>query len=497
MTPETMLSGELARSLFLLIRVVLGLATMAVLAVCVRQAILTFAGARHHQLGRRKYWWAGLCLLTVGILEVLQRPAEIALTALGRWLGSFRVFPDPNWPAATLIAIYHALAATLVLILAIQGVGAVYWGVQSRLEAWHSRTSPRADLYFHLLIAARKLNHILRAALLTGMLVTYVLVVLRLFPLTADIVLAGESYLGTPAQEVALAIIGYLPNLGYLVVIGALGWLALRLLRYVFDALSTGSLTLRGFRRDWAEPTYKLVRTLLLLFLLMVSFPFLPGAGSQFFQGFSLFVGALITLGSASAIGNIVAGTVLTYTGAFRIGDMVQIGGTYGIVIEKTLLVTRVRTVENEEVTIPNSSVLSSAVVNFSSQTAKGGVILRVSAGIGYAVDWRTVHRLMVDAAGQTQHVLEDPAPRVWQTNLGDFAANYELRAWTKRPEVMFETLSSLRRNVLEAFNRAGVEIMTPSVRAHRDASDVAIPPEIFPTRGPARGIAVDVDRKE
>jgi small-conductance mechanosensitive channel len=496
MTPETVLPGELARSLLLLIRVVLGLATMAVLAVCVRQAILTFVGARYHQLGRRRYWWAGLCLLAVGILEVLQRPAEVALTALGRWLGALLVVPGPDWPTAFLIASYHTFAATLILMLAIQGVGALFWGIESRLGAWRARTSPGADVYLHLLIAARKLNHILRAALLTSMLLAYVLVVLRLFPLTAEIVVAGESYLGTPAREIALAIIRYLPNLGYLVVIGALGWLALRLLRYVFDALATGSLTLRGFHPDWAEPTYKLVRTLLFLFLLMVSFPFLPGAGTQFFQGFSLFVGALITLGSASAIGNIVAGTVLTYTGAFRIGDMVQIGGTHGIVIEKTLLVTRVRTVENEEVTIPNSTVLSSAVVNFSSRAAKGGVVLRVSAGIGYNVDWRTVHGLMVDAAGRTEHILEDPAPQVWQTSLGDYAVNYELRAWTKRPEAMFEILSSLRRNVLEAFNRAGVEIMTPSVRAHRDASDLAIPPEIFPARGSARGIAVDVDRK-
>lgn len=502
MAPQTALSGELAESLFLAIRVVLVLAIVAGLAFCVRQAILTLAGARYHQLGRRKYWWAGLCLLAVGVLEGLRQPAEAVLTALGDWLGAFRVVPNPAWPSGALIGGYHILAATLGLVLAIQGVGALYWGVDRRLAAWRARISPggpsgrEADLRLHLVKAGGVLNQALRIVLLTGLVLAYVLVVLRLIPLTAAAVKGGQAYLGTPALEIARAIVGYLPNLGYLVVIGALGWLALRVVRYIFDALATGSLTLRGFYPEWAEPTYKLVRTLLLLFLLMVSFPFLPGAGSQFFQGFTVFIGALITLGSAGAIGNIVAGTVLTYTRAFRLGDMVQIGGTHGIVIEKTLLVTRVRAIENEEVTIPNNTVLSSAVVNFSSRAATGGVVLKVSAGIGYAVDWRTVHGLMLDAAGRTEHILAKPAPQVWQTNLGDYAVHYELRAWTNRPEVMFEIHSSLRRNVLDAFNHAGVEIMTPSILAHRDASDQAIPPEVFPTRGPARGIAVDVDRK-
>jgi small-conductance mechanosensitive channel len=226
----------------------------------------------------------------------------------------------------------------------------------------------------------------------------------------------------------------------------------------------------------------------------MVSFPYLPGAGSQFFQGFSVFVGALLTFGSAGAIGNIVAGTVLTYTRAFHLGDMVRLGETTGVVIEKTLLVTRLRTIEHEKVTIPNGSVLASSVVNFSAGAAAGGFVLTVRAGIGYDVDWRTVHRLMLDGAGQTPQILADPAPQVWQTNLGDYAVHYELRVWTDQPVAMFETHSTLRRNVLDAFNWAGVEIMTPSILAHRDASGQAIPQEAFPKRSARRGIAVEVD---
>ena len=388
-------------------------------------------------------------------------------------------------------------------MLAIQLVGALYWGVEGRLDVWRARVraakgmGAAKDVRTDLLAAVARLNRAIRALLLTGFLLSFLTVTFQLFPATAPVVGALRLYLGDPTRTIGLAIFHYLPSLGYLTVIGALGWLASRALRYLFRALGTGSLAIRGFHAEWAEPTYKLCRTLLLLFLLMVSFPYLPGAGSQFFQGFSVFVGALLTLGSTSAIGNIVAGTVLTYTRAFRVGDMVRLGETYGVVLEKSLLVTRVRTFENEEVTIPNSTVLASAVVNYSAGAANGGVVLTVRAGIGYDVDWQTVHRLMQEGAARTEHVLVDPAPQIWQTDLGDYAVHYELRAATNRPAAMFAIQSALRQNVLDAFNRAGVEIMTPSILAHRDASGAAIPTETFPQRSPRRGIAVNVERRD
>ena len=248
----------------------------------------------------------------------------------------------------------------------------------------------------------------------------------------------------------------------------------------------------RGFLPEWAIPTYRLVRTLFLLFLLMVTYPYLPGSKSEFFQGFSVFVGAMITFGSTATIGNIVSGTVLTYTRAFRIGDMVTIGDRTGIVIEKNLLVTRLLTPNQEEVSIPNGTVLSTSVLNYSAR-AKEGLVLSVKAGIGYDVDWRRVRQLMIDGALATEHIVTDPAPQVFQAALGDYAVNYELRAFTKAPALMFHTLSALRANVLDAFNRAGVEIMTPSIYAHRDASHLAVPPEQFHEASRPRGIAIDV----
>jgi small-conductance mechanosensitive channel len=501
MPAQASISHDLAEAAFLAIRLVLGLALSAVLAVCARWAIITFAGQHYRQLGGRKWRLAGANLLALALLELGRGPVEKLLRTLAGAVGPVAVIPDPHWLGHVLVGLYHTVAATLGLVLAIQFVGALYWGVEGRLEAWAARiksaqaAGAAKDLRADLLDAIRWLNRTVRALLVTGILLAFLAVDLRLFPRTAPVVETILRDVANPAGVVGLAIVNYLPNLAYLAVIGLLGWLSVRLLRHIFDLLGSGSLVIRGFYPEWAASTYKLCRTLALLFLLMVSFPYLPGAGSQFFQGFSIFLGALLTLGSAGAIGNVVAGTLLTYTRAFHAGDMVRLGETCGVVIEKTLLVTRLRTIENETVTIPNGSVLAGSVVNFSAGATAGGFVLTLRAGIGYDVDWRTVHRLMLEGAAQTQHILTEPAPQVWQTNLADYAVQYELRAWTNQPVAMFETHSTLRRNVLDAFNRAGVEIMTPSILGHRDASGLAIPPEAFPKQAPRRGIAVDVER--
>jgi len=299
--------------------------------------------------------------------------------------------------------------------------------------------------------------------------------------------------LGNPARTIAQAIINYLPELGYLAVIWALGYGLLKVVNFTFRSISDGTLRLPGFQQEWAGPTYKLIRVIVVLFLVMVSFPYLPGAGSQFFQGFSVFVGALVTFGSSGAIGNIISGITLTYTNAFKVGDLIRIGDTVGFVREKSLLVTRVVTMQNEAVTIPNGNILSGSILNYSSLARTKGLTLTVNAGIGYDVDWRTVQRLMIEGARRTEHILQDPPPCVWQTNLGDYAVVYQLRAWSDRADLMFETHSDLRAKVLDEFNRAGVEIMTPSIFAHRDASDLAIPQEQFPDRPVPEGIAVEV----
>jgi small-conductance mechanosensitive channel len=178
----------------------------------------------------------------------------------------------------------------------------------------------------------------------------------------------------------------------------------------------------------------------------------------------------------------VVAGVVLTYTRAFLVGDRVRIGDTEGDVVRRSLLVTKVRTIKNVEITIPNGTVLASPIINFTTHAATHGLILHTTVTIGYDAPWRRVHELLIAAARATEHVLQDPAPFVFQTSLDDSYVSYQINAYTDRPAVMADTYSLLHQNIQDQFNRAGVEIMSPHYKALRDGNRVTIPAEHLPS---------------
>ena len=283
--------------------------------------------------------------------------------------------------------------------------------------------------------------------------------------------------MGPPLRDAAQSVENYVPNLGYLFVILVFGWILLKALKYLFAAIQRGTIVFEKFPVYWAEPTYKLSRTILLLFVLMVSFPYLPGAHSAFFRGFSVFIGALVTFGSSGIIGNLLAGILLTYARAFKVGDVVQIEGVFGKVTEKTLFITRIAAAGRVHVAVPNGKVLADSVTNFSAHNMGEGFSASVSVTIGYDVDWRTVHKL--HWRGRAPHRSpRSRLPELWKLR-SDYSVESGLRAWTKTSEEIFDTLAALRRNVLDSFADAGVEIMTPTILSHRDASDLAVPKKI------------------
>jgi len=165
-----------------------------------------------------------------------------------------------------------------------------------------------------------------------------------------------------------------------------------------------------------------------------------------------------------------VAGVVLTYTRAFRVGDRVRVGDTFGDVIEKTFLVTRIRTPKNEDVAVPNAAVLSNHIVNYSVMARDGsGVILHTAVTIGYDVPWPDVHRLMIQAARDTAGVEAEPPPFVLQTSLGDFSVAYEINAYTREVTRMARLYSDLHQHIQDRFAEAGVEILSPTYEAYRE----------------------------
>ena len=232
------------------------------------------------------------------------------------------------------------------------------------------------------------------------------------------------------------------------------------------------------------EPTYQLLRFLVIAFALVAAFPYIPGSSSPMFRGLSIFVGFLISLGSTSLVTNIISGIVLTYSRGLKIGDRVKIGETYGDVIDRTLLVTRVKTIKNEIITIPNVIVMQNEIVNFSAEAHREGLILHTSITIGYDEPWRNVQKLLINAALKTEYILNTPEPFVLKTSLDNHYVSYELNAFTENPDLMADIYSELHQNILDKFNQANVEIMSPTYFAFRDGHESTIPKITPPENG-------------
>jgi small-conductance mechanosensitive channel len=256
----------------------------------------------------------------------------------------------------------------------------------------------------------------------------------------------------------------------------------IKLIHMFFNGIVRGAITFQGFHREWATPTYKIVRFFVLVLAAVAIFPYIPGSHSEAFRGISVFLGVLVSLGAAGSFSNIVAGVVLTYMRPFSVGDRVKIADTVGDITEKTLLVTRIRTIKNVDVTIPNALVLSSHIINYSSSAMMPPpLILHTSLTIGYDAPWQKVHELLIAAAKQTTHILETPEPFVLQTSLDDFYVRYEINAYTGAPNKMAAIYSELHQHIQDQFNEAGVEIMSPHYTQIRDGNRSTVPDQYLP----------------
>lgn len=298
-----------------------------------------------------------------------------------------------------------------------------------------------------------------------------------LFPATAGISNSLFDYLRQTFSTMGMAVVNYLPNGGFVIIIATVVYYGLQLLKLFFRAVERGDIVISGLHPDSATPTYQILRVLIILFALVIAFPYLPGGQSDAFKGVSIFIGVLVSLGSSSAMGNITAGVIITYMRPFRIGDVIAVGGETGVVVAKTLLVTRICTVKNVEAVIPNSAILGSQVLNYSELARTQGVILHTTVTIGYDAPWRKVHDLLLAAARATPYVIADPPPFVLQTSLNDWHISYDLNIYTRDPVKMPDIFSALHQNIQEQFNAAGVEIMSPTYYSLRDGNTVTIPP--------------------
>lgn len=333
--------------------------------------------------------------------------------------------------------------------------------------------SPKKQAEFAL-----KLLRLIRIIVLIFIFYISLPAVFSIFPETENYAFILLRWIFSPAKAALMGFVNFLPNLISILVIVILFRFILKSIKFFVDEIQKEQIKIDGFYSDWAIPTFNIIKVLVYAFMIVIIFPYLPGSNSPIFQGVSVFIGVLFSLGSSNAIANMVAGLVITYMRPFKIGDFIKIGDVTGTVIEKSSLVTRVRTPKQEDITIPNSTVLSSSSINYSANanTESGGLLIHTTITIGYDTPWVAVHKALIEAAVKTDLLEQSPIPFVLQTSLDDFYVSYEINAYTRYPNQQPLIYSKLHQNIQDCFNEAGLEIMSPHYATLRDGNRTTIP---------------------
>jgi small-conductance mechanosensitive channel len=299
--------------------------------------------------------------------------------------------------------------------------------------------------------------------------------VLRRFPYTRPWGESLRAFLFDRFAFVGLKTLDGIPDLFTVLLILLVTRFAVRVCQATFQAVEAGTLTIPYVYPETAQPTRRLVSTLLWLLGVVVAYPYLPGSESDAFKGVSVFVGLVVSLGSSGIVNQIMAGLSITYSRALRRGDFVRIGEVEGTVTHLGSLSTKIKTPRGEEVTIPNGVVMSNVTTNYSRLSDTEGVFVPTSLTIGYDTPWRQVHALLLLAAERTPGIRRTPKPVVRQTALQDFYVQYTLMVCLEEPQLRSPTLGALHANILDAFNEFGVQITSPNYEA--DPSDRKVVP--------------------
>lgn len=284
------------------------------------------------------------------------------------------------------------------------------------------------------------------------------------------------TYLTEPVLLIFKGIISYIPNL---IMLGLISWVALYIIkgmRVFFDAVEAGSFDMGDFEKHWVSPTFNIARVVVIMIALVFAVPYIPGSDSAAFQGLTILVGAMLSLGANSVVSNMLAGLFVIYRRSTSIGDRIQIGDHIGDVVQIKLMETHLKSIKNELISIPNAQLMNSDVVNFSKKTDGSGLLLHTTVGIGYEEPPEKVEAMLIEAANRTKGIKAKPEPFVLWTALADYAINYQINGYTTRGSIIPKIRSDLHRNIVAVFNENSVQIMTPSYMA--DPPDPKIPTE-------------------
>ena len=436
-------------------------------------------------------------LLTIAEVDAVaagQSQHALALEHLKSIRQAVEDYREAHRIPSILRGILYSLIATGILVALMTALFRSAPRLTRRLVRWRGTRIPALTLFGTQVLSARRvvdliteIIRIVRLAALILLWLIYLNLVLSFFPWTLGYSRTLIRYLSTAATTLGSSLLAYLPNLFFLAIIILATRYLLKVIRFFSSEIANGSIVISGFHADWALPTYKLIQFLVFAFAATIAFPYLPGSGTPAFQGISIFLGVLVSLGSSSAISNVVAGVILVYTRSFQPGDRVKISDTVGDVVGRNLFVTRLRSIKNVVISIPNAAVLDSHVINYSSAASDPDtppLILSTTVTIGYDVPWRKVHDVLIQAALAVPDILPEPLPFVLQTSLDDFFVSYQLNAYTNRPGSMARIYSEIHQNIQDHCAGHDIEILSPHYRAMRNGNPSTIPPQVPPPAG-------------
>lgn len=402
-------------------------------------------------------------------IEGLERPilAEIIKTNIAKAIDSYRYERSSGVMLKNVLFVAGATVLLLILLFLFNRISLrldnlLQARLKSRIEGFEAQS--------YNLIQAKQLWTALRGFIksvkiifIAILIFLYLEFVLKSFPLTKPLADELFSLILAPLGSLAMGFVASLPNIFFLIVLFIVIRYLLKLIKLFFTGVNQGTISFANFDPEWSLPTYKIVRFLIIVLAIVVGYPYIPGSESDAFKGITVLIGIMFSIGSSSFISNIIAGYSLTYRRAFKIGDRIKIDDVFGDVVDMKLYVTRLRSPKNEEIIIPNSSLINSNVINYSSLAKQHALILHTTVGIGYETPWRLVEEMLKSAADRTEGLLKQPLPFVLQKSLGDFAITYEINAYCDNPSRMMPIYSQLHQNILDVFNENNVQIMTPA----------------------------------
>ncbi len=426
-------------------------------------------------------------VLVVSVFDGDARAANVSRDALARqWAGAIEQSINHYREQHRIRNVVVRWAAAIAIL-----AGCFYLLLRSRrdfirlnhvISAYVERRAARTSFKLGRLLSSSMISKIVRRLLgIVRLLINLALIyasvhaLLLVFPSTRPQAVQILNRLLEASQGFFASVWQSMPSLLFVALVAYVTVYVLRVVRFIFNKVADGELTFEGFHRSWAGTTSRLVAICIVLLAILVAYPYIPGSDSAAFKGLSLFVGLLISLGSSGVVANLLAGVMLTYMDAFAAGDLVKIGHVTGYVDGTSVLTTRIRTYTNRMITIPNSVVLAGEVINYSNLD-KTGVCVTSQVGIGYDVPWRQVEGMLRLAASRTSRIRRVPEPFVLVKSLNQFDITYELDAYLESGSRLPLVEAELNRNILDAFNEYGVQIMTPAY--HADPNRAVVVPK-------------------